>query len=209
MGSGMSGVAFQAKRARDSQYETLEELKKAQLVPEGWEYLPGNYTPPEKIGQNISRDDLNGSKVIDVEFASEIDPAAQPLYDVTWKLLDRLMGKGSPKEPPKLKYESEEFSKDTFKFADGTVAAGGNSTKGTAGHDDPKQRGMVPTEVRAPGGWGRGGQGVLPRKAAGAGLRGPAPPAGCPTPKLPQTQPLSWQPPTPIQAAPQIQAPPA
>jgi hypothetical protein len=96
MGSGISGVAFNVRKAISSKLDTLDEMKKAQVIPEGWEFLPGNNTNPLKLGQNLT-EQFNHTALITTNFVSEVDPALQPIYNASYRFLDKLVGSGSTK----------------------------------------------------------------------------------------------------------------
>lgn len=93
LGTGLSGVNFQASQALKSKHDTLDALKSAAVVPAGWEFLPGNATPPLLLGEGI-RAQLGGS-LVDATFVSEVSPGLEGVYNTGFKFLEAILGLGA------------------------------------------------------------------------------------------------------------------
>lgn len=70
LGTGLSRINFQTTKALNSKYDSLDDLKSNSVIPEGWEFLPGNSTTPLQLGANLSAE-IQGA-LIDTGFISEV-----------------------------------------------------------------------------------------------------------------------------------------
>jgi hypothetical protein len=91
MGSGVSGIAFNTQKAIQSKYKTLDELKQNKVVPEGWEWIPGNNTAPLKIGAHILERFNKTNKIVNLNYLSESTPAYDILLNATAGLFETAM----------------------------------------------------------------------------------------------------------------------
>ncbi|GBF96428.1 hypothetical protein Rsub_09227 [Raphidocelis subcapitata] len=136
LGTGVSGVNFQAKKALDAKYATLDALKAADVVPDGWQFIPGNDTTPLQLGTGLA-DALNGSKLVDTDFFSEVTPGMEGVYNATYHLIDAILG----------------FNRTTVGgTVGGTAGTGAGTTGGAASANGTKAAGAAAAAAGAAGG---------------------------------------------------------
>jgi hypothetical protein len=88
IGSGLTGIAFNTKKALESKMQTLDELKRAKIVPEGWEWIPGNNTSPLVLGSHVKEKFNATNKLINLNYLSESTPAYDLMLNATTRLFD-------------------------------------------------------------------------------------------------------------------------